>query len=96
MFPWLRIQPLSSLRFPRVSGDVSTHSFCGLLCYEFSPRERGCFSSLRLRVCRLLISPRTWGCFSSMHMKDMAPFISPRKWGGLSYCGDFFFLKVFT
>ena len=84
------------LCFPHVSGDVSTKS--GAYCHvvQFSPRERGCFSSLRLRVCRLLISPRTWGCFSSMHMKDMAPFISPRKWGGLSYCGDFFFLKVFT
>ena len=57
--------------FPRVSGDVSTKS--GAYCHvvQFSPRERGCFSSLRLRVCRLLISPRTWGCFSSMHMKDM-------------------------
>lgn len=57
--------------FPRVSGDVSTPAPLSGVDMKFSPRERGCFSSLRLRVCRLLISPRTWGCFSSMHMKDM-------------------------
>ena len=59
------------IRFPRVSGDVSSHGMLRRINARFSPRERGCFSSLRLRVCRLLISPRTWGCFSSMHMKDM-------------------------
>ena len=96
MFPGEPLHFHGLCRFPRVSGDVSGLNKRQTLTSMFSPRERGCFSSLRLRVCRLLISPRTWGCFSSMHMKDMAPFISPRKWGGLSYCGDFFFLKVFT
>lgn len=71
MFPVTPDAALQISGYPRVSGDVSGFSSARMLRLRFSPRERGCFSSLRLRVCRLLISPRTWGCFSSMHMKDM-------------------------
>ncbi len=71
MFLACALHPTHRQRFPRVSGDVSGAFSKALNISVFSPRERGCFSSLRLRVCRLLISPRTWGCFSSMHMKDM-------------------------
>ena len=95
---FLRLTALSSSFrcFPRVSGDVSTAGAIPVGSTAFSPRERGCFTSVRRFGMPPVISPRGRGCFSSMLMKDMTPFFSPRKWGGLSYCVDFFFLKVFT
>ena len=96
MFPKRRLESFLSHRFPRVSGDVSTTSEVAQYQEAFSPRERGCFTSVRRFGMPPVISPRGRGCFSSMLMKDMPPFFSPRKWGGLSYCVDFFFLKVIT
>ena len=69
---------------PRASGGVSAAFIIAHRMSKSSPRKRGCFLSVDLTICLLLVFPAQAGVFPQPRVKSAAGLGLPRASGGVS------------